>query len=68
MIKTMPTNLGLTNREEEVVFLIAQGLKDREIAENLYITLSTVKTHTRSIYKKLKVRNRTEVVIKLNKN
>lgn len=58
----------LTKREAEVLLLISKGLKDREIAEHLFISLSTVKTHTRNIYKKLKVRNRTEAVIQLNKN
>lgn len=58
----------LTNREQEVLQLISHGLKDREIADQLFISLSTVKTHIRSIYKKIKVRNRTEAVIQLNKN
>ena len=60
-------NNSLTTRELEVLELVSKGLKDKEIADQLFVSLSTIKTHTRNIYKKLKVRNRTEAVIHLNK-
>ena len=49
-----------TNREREVLTLIAQGKEDKEIANGLYITVSTVYSHTHAIYRKLNVRGRTE--------
>jgi LuxR family maltose regulon positive regulatory protein len=52
----------LSDRELEVLGLIAEGLSNRDIAERLYISLSTVKSHTASIYGKLGVHSRTEAV------
>ncbi len=45
----------LSNREKEVLKLIADGLKNKEIAEKLFISVSTVKTHRNKVMKKLKV-------------
>jgi ATP/maltotriose-dependent transcriptional regulator MalT len=55
---------GLSSREEEVLFLIAQGLKNQEIADKMFVSLSTVKTHTKNIFEKLDVRNRIEAAKK----
>jgi LuxR family maltose regulon positive regulatory protein len=52
----------LSARELEVLRLIARGLSNREVAERLFLALSTVKVHTRNIYGKLNVHNRTEAV------
>jgi LuxR family maltose regulon positive regulatory protein len=52
----------LSQRELEVLGLIAQGLSNREIGERLFLALSTVKGHSRIIFDKLQVRNRTEAV------
>ncbi len=52
----------LSERELEVLQLVAQGLTNREIAERLYIALPTVKGHNRNIYSKLQVSRRTEAV------
>jgi DNA-binding CsgD family transcriptional regulator len=51
---------GLTEREIDVLKLITQGLKNDEIADQLFISVSTIKTHTRNIFSKLDVRNRCE--------
>ncbi len=51
----------LTSREKEIIALIVQGKKNIEIADNLYVELSTIKTHINNIYKKLKVSNRTQI-------
>jgi DNA-binding NarL/FixJ family response regulator len=53
---------GLTPREQEVLSHIAAGLSNREIAERLTVSLSTVQTHYAHIIEKLNLRNRTELV------
>jgi LuxR family maltose regulon positive regulatory protein len=50
----------LSEREIEVVQLIARGLTNQEIAARLFLSLNTVKVHTRNIYGKLGVNNRTQ--------
>ena len=52
----------LSERELEVLELIAEGLTNREIASRLFLSLNTVKAHTRNIYGKLGVRSRTQAV------
>jgi len=54
----------LSEREIEVLSCIADGLSNREIALQLTISLTTVKTHTRNIYRKLDVNRRTQAVAK----
>ena len=50
----------LTDRELDVLRLIAQGLTNQEIADALFISVNTVKTHAKHIYEKLNVRNRAQ--------
>ncbi len=52
----------LSEREQDVLQLIAEGLSNREIASQLFISLSTVKGHTSNIFGKLGVNNRTQAV------
>ncbi len=52
----------LTEREREVLDLIAAGSTNREIAEQLYLSPHTVKEHTSALYRKLGARNRAEAV------
>ncbi|HEU4657640.1 MAG TPA: response regulator transcription factor [Capillimicrobium sp.] len=54
----------LTEREREVLDLIASGKTNREIAGALYLSPHTVKEHTSSLYRKLAVRNRAEAVVR----
>ena len=54
----------LSERELEVLQLIAEGLANREIASRLFLSLNTVKAHTRNIYGKPGVRSRTQAVVK----
>jgi ATP/maltotriose-dependent transcriptional regulator MalT len=64
--ETQALNSGLveplSERELEVLELIAKGLTNPEIASRLFLTLNTVKTHARNIYGKLGVHNRTQAV------
>jgi LuxR family maltose regulon positive regulatory protein len=54
----------LTNRELEILTLVAAGLKSKEIAEQLVISLNTVLYHTKNIYSKLGVNKRTLAIAK----
>jgi DNA-binding NarL/FixJ family response regulator len=53
----------LTDREEEILAVVARGLTNSEIADKLYIALSTVKTHIASLMAKLGARNRVEIAM-----
>lgn len=52
----------LTQREQQVLHAIEEGLTNKMIAERLYISLETVKTHIKKIYQKLEVNNRLDIV------
>ncbi len=54
--------LGLSNRELEVLQLMSQGLSNQEIAERLFVSLNTVKTHSSGLFSKLDVKRRTQAV------
>jgi DNA-binding NarL/FixJ family response regulator len=58
----------LTNRELEVLKLLAEGTSNKEIAAQLFISIKTVKTHITHIFEKLDVKNRTEAVAKAHKS
>ena len=53
----------LTAREMEILLLMAQGKSNQEIADELFISLKTVKTHVSNILSKLQVQDRTQAVI-----
>lgn len=59
----VPLHEELTEREREVLLLIAQGKANQDIADELYISLKTVKTHVSNILSKLEVNDRTQAVI-----
>ena len=52
----------LSERELEVLRLVAQGLSNREISERLFLAVNTVKGHNQKIFDKLQVQSRTEAV------
>jgi DNA-binding NarL/FixJ family response regulator len=54
----------LTRREQEILALLAKGFLYKEIADQLGITLSTVRAHLHAVYEKLHVQSRTEAVVK----
>lgn len=53
----------LTEREREVLALLSEGVTNREIAAELYLSIDTVKTHVRKVFTKLGVGNRTQAAI-----
>jgi DNA-binding CsgD family transcriptional regulator len=58
-----PKNLDkLTSREKEVLIGVKDGLKDKEIADRLFISITTVRTHLRKAYIKIDARNRAEAI------
>lgn len=63
----LPSNLvALSKREYEVLLFIAEGLSDKEIADKIFVSVNTVKTHVRRIYDKLLVNSRMEASKMLN--
>ena len=55
-------DLGITRRELEILELIAQGMSNREIADKLFVSENTVKTHSSRLFDKLSARRRTQAV------
>lgn len=62
--ETAMTDLGLSKRELEVLQLMADGLSNQEIAERLFVSLNTIKTHTSNLFEKLDVKRRTQAIEK----
>ena len=56
--------LGLTSREYEVLQLIAKGYSNADIADQLFLSLSTIKTHVSNLYSKMGVKSRTQAIDK----
>ena len=54
--------LGITKRELEILKLIARGMSNREIAEQLFVSENTVKTHSSRLFDKLSAKRRTQAV------
>jgi len=54
----------LTEREKEVLFLLVGGLSNKSIAQKLFVSPTTIKTHTINLYQKMDVDNRTSAVLK----
>ncbi|TNE60350.1 MAG: response regulator transcription factor [Bacteroidetes bacterium] len=55
---------NITPREYEVLQFIAQGLSNQEIADRMFVSLNTIKTHTSNLFSKLDVQRRTQAVQK----
>ncbi len=55
---------NLSGREREILSYVAQGYPDKEIAEKIFLSNETIRTHLRNIYRKLHVRSRTEAMVK----
>lgn len=57
--------LKLSEREKEILNLLSQGLRYKEIADKLFLSTETVRTHIRNIYEKLQVNSRTDALNKV---
>ncbi|MFN4027754.1 MAG: response regulator transcription factor [Flavobacterium sp.] len=53
---------NISKRELEVLTLMAKGMSNQEIAETLFVSLNTVKTHTTKLFEKLEVKRRTQAI------
>jgi two-component system, NarL family, response regulator LiaR len=62
-LEDLPPSTSLTQREQEVLALMALGSSNREIAHELYLSVDTVKTHVRTLFQKLGVSNRTQAAL-----
>ncbi len=56
---------SISEREKEIIEALAQGKTNKEIAAELYISINTVKTHIKNIYRKLDIRNRVQLLHKI---
>lgn len=57
----LQTRFGLSSREKDVAMLLVKGMSNQEIADQLYISLATVKTHSNNIYRKTATTNKLEL-------
>ena len=55
---------GISKREFEVLELMAQGLSNQEIADKMFVSLNTIKTHTSNLFLKLDAKRRTQAIQK----
>ncbi len=60
----MRNELRISSRELEVLQLMAQGLSNRQIADRLFVSVNTVKTHAASLFLKLEAERRTQAIEK----
>ena len=66
--KFIKDNQVLTCREHDVLYQVAKGLSNKEIADNLHITEFTVKKHISSIFSKLNLKSRQDIIIYVSEN
>jgi NarL family two-component system response regulator LiaR len=58
------SKIGISKREWEVLALMSEGLSNQEIAERLFVSLNTIKTHSSNLFEKLEVKRRTQAIEK----
>ena len=62
-MEILAKNPSLSSREKEIIALVAQGFKNKEIAGKLYVAEQTVKNHLHKIFDKLRVSDRIELAL-----
>jgi two-component system, NarL family, response regulator LiaR len=62
-IEVNVAEFGISKREYEVLLLLAKGFSNQEIADKLFVSINTIKSHTSNLFEKLEVKNRTQVLI-----
>ena len=65
-MKFLFSKYNISEREQEIILLILKGKSNKEIEDELFISLKTVKNHIYNIYQKLKVNNRFQLINLLN--
>lgn len=65
--KAAVNELNLSSRELEVLQLMSEGLSNKEIAAKLFVSVSTIKTHSNNLFDKLEVKRRTQAIDKARK-
>lgn len=63
-VPSEPVDSPLSKREHEILLLISEGYSNQQIADKLFISLNTTKTHLKNIYQKLNVKRRTEALFR----
>ena len=63
---SQPPGEQLTEREREVLDYLTRGFSDKEIAEKMFVSINTVKTHLQHIYSKLHVRSRAQIILRFH--
>jgi len=62
--ETAVEKMGLSKREMEVLMAMAEGLSNQEIADKLFVSLNTIKTHSSRLFEKMEVKRRTQAIEK----
>lgn len=63
MLKEILLQKGLSRREAEVAVLVSKGLRNKEVADQLFIEEKTVKFHLTNVYKKMKIKARAQLIV-----
>jgi DNA-binding NarL/FixJ family response regulator len=66
--QTIANDSSLTQRENEILDLLAKGFRNKQIADQLNVSVNTIRTHVYNIYEKLHVQNRIEAINKTGRN
>jgi DNA-binding NarL/FixJ family response regulator len=67
-MKIKESTIEFTKRELEIIQMVSEGLKGKDISEKLYISEKTVETHKKNIMRKLSVNNMVEVIVYVMRN
>ena len=60
----LAVDLDLSPRQEEILAMLGQGLSNRDIADEVFLGVETVRTYVRQVYQKLGVKNRTQAAVR----